>query len=44
MTYKKLKTLKVLAKFVPAATVIRMEQALFIVTGCKEYYGGLNLL
>ncbi len=29
------------AKFVPAAAVIRMEQALFGITGRKAYVGGL---
>ena len=28
------------AKFVPAAAVIRMEQALFGITGLKAYVGG----
>ena len=30
------------AKFVPAAAVIRMEQALFGITGRKAYVGGLT--
>ena len=30
------------AKFVPAAAVIRMERALFGITGLKAYVGGLE--
>ena len=30
------------AKFVPAAAVIRMGQALFGITGLKAYVGGLE--